>query len=227
MRKLIIKLLFCTILVANGQAYSQEKCTVLLPAIAENYNGQCRRGLAHGEGFAWGDDQYHGNFRNGIPHGSGKYTWANGDVYEGQWRDGKRHGTGTMKFEKDGEIVVLSGIWENDEYIRSERVASYTLGHVLNVERYNIRRTGDGNMVLLTTYEQGRINRNPQNLMFHVNTGSSIITGQSTGYEGVSFPAEIKILYTVADKLQQGATVRVRFEVTINEPGTWEIRIYN
>lgn len=226
--KRMTRIFFCYMLIAAANSgFAQEPCTVLLPAIADNYNGSCRRGMAHGEGFAWGSDQYYGNFRNGLPHGSGKYTWANGDIYEGQWRDGKRHGNGTLKFEKDGEHVVLSGVWENDEFIRSERTAPYTPGHILNVERYNIRRTGDGNMILLTTYEQGRVNSNPQNLNFRLDTGSSILVGQSSGYDGVSFPADVKITYTVADKLQQGAVVRVRFEVIINEPGTWEIRIYN
>jgi len=227
MKNLIFILLCCTTLLANSKAFSQEACTVLLPDIADNYNGECRRGLAHGEGFAWGTDQYYGSFRNGLPHGSGKYTWANGDVYEGQWRYGKRHGTGTLRFDKDGELTVLSGVWENNEYIGSERVAPYTKGHILNVERYSINRTGDGNMVLLTTYQMGRINRTPQNLIFQAGSGSSIVTGHSTGYEGLSFPTDIKILYTTPDKFQQGAVVRVRFEVTINEPGIWEIRLYN
>jgi len=219
-----------TVIVAfslQGFAFSQEPCKVLTPEIADNYDGPCKKGLAHGEGNAWGVDFYSGRFREGLPDGFGKYNWANGDVFEGQWKQGKRNGNGTLKFEKEGKQMELTGIWKDNEYMRSEKIPSYSLGHILNVERYSIRRTGDGNMILLTTYEQNRVNSKPQNLHFQLDTGSSILLGQSSGYEGVSFPAEVKITYNVADKLGQGAVVRVRLEVTINEPGAWEIRIYN
>lgn len=207
--------------------YSQDDCKVLVPEISEKYEGQCRKGYAHGKGHAWGIDQYEGQFRRGLPHGLGKYTWANGNVYEGRWMEGQRHGKGTYSFMKDAEKHVLSGHWQNDEFRGRKKVPAYTRGHILNVERYNIRRTGDGNMILVIVHEQGRINPLPRNYIFRINTGSSIRVGLASGYEGVSFPAEVRITYNMPDKLQQGSVLRVRFEVTINEPGTWEIKLYH
>jgi radial spoke head protein 1 len=208
-------------------ASAQETCQVLVSGLSEGYSGSCKRGLAHGQGHAWGEDFYEGRFRAGLPDGFGKYNWANGNMYEGLWKQGKRHGKGTFRFEKEGEIVELTGNWTEDEFAGSSRIPAYTLGHVLNVERHNIRRSGDGNMILITTYEQGRINPHPQNFLFQLDSGSSIMVGQAIGYENVMFPAVIKITYNVADKLQQGLVVRARFEAVINEPGVWEIKLYN
>jgi hypothetical protein len=206
-------------------AYSQDTCEVLLPGISENYEGNCRRGLAHGQGQAWGVDHYEGQFRRGLPHGLGVYTWENGNVYDGRWEEGMRHGKGTFTFYKDDEKTVLEGIWSEDEFVGHERVPAYTLGHMMNVERYRIRRRDDGNMILVTVEELGRVHPSPRNFMFHIDTGSSITVGQAVGYEGVKFPAQIKINYDMHDKLQVGTFVRVHFEVTINEPGVWEIRL--
>jgi hypothetical protein len=227
MRTLIVVLSFFISHVWYSPVFSQETCKVLVPEISENYEGSCRKGLAHVSGTAWGKDHYEGQFRKGMPHGTGKYTWDNGNVYEGKWKEGMRHGKGTFIFEKDGEKVTLSGIWNNDEFYSEKKIPPYTVGHMINVERYNIRKKGDGNMILATVNEHGRVHPSPKDFMFHVETGSSITLGQASGYENVRFPAKVLITYEIHDKMLQGTMVRVRFEVTINEPGIWEIRFYH
>lgn len=128
---LILLLFICT-----QQLHAAETpCRVLDPDIADEYQGDCKDGLADGHGIAKGRDTYEGDFREGKPHGEGKYAWFNGDVYkgswvegrrngwgvlrrpngsyyEGEWKDGKRHGNGKYKWQ-DG--AYYEGEWQNDE----------------------------------------------------------------------------------------------------------------
>lgn len=221
--KPIIYTLLLLLTAMAARAFSQEACRVYMPGIDQYYEGECRRGLAHGEGNASGDDTYTGQFRRGWPHGEGTYTWKNGDVYEGNWKRGKRHGQGTMTMQEDGEQLILEGKWRNDVFYASKTTPAYAIGHRIHVERYRIKRIGDGNSVVVSVHEHGRQHAAPIDFRFHLDTGSSIQIGQATGYDGVTFPADVKISYTIPDKLGQGAFLRVRFEVKINEPGEWEI----
>lgn len=200
---------------------AKQACKVKVEALSGSYSGDCRRGLAHGQGFAEGVDQYQGRFRNGLPHGQGTYIWANGNYYQGQWRNGLRHGQGAFFFEIDGEKVEQSGVWRNGEFIGETQKAGFIPGHIINLKRYSVNRTDDGNMVLVTYYTHNRITSPPRDYLFQINSGSSIRVGQSAGFEDVIFPATINITYT------HEGLVRVRFEATINEPGIWEIKLYN
>ncbi len=203
------------------EAIGQKQCKVLLEGISETYEGGCRAGLAHGQGVAAGVDRYEGRFRRGLPHGQGTYFWANGDLYQGQWINGERHGEGSFFYSEGEESRELTGRWQNDEFVGERRQTPYTTGHIMNLKRYNLNRTDDGNMVLVTYYTHNRITSPPRDYIFQINSGSSIRVGQSAGFENVIFPAIITITYT------HEGLVRVRFEATINEPGVWEIKLYN
>lgn len=207
--------------------YGQNTCKVLKEPIALTYVGGCRDGLAHGMGKARGIDQYEGSFRRGLPHGRGTYTWANGDVYSGQWRNGKRHGKGTLISTINGEPVKKTGSWVNDTFLGEDGAAAFTIGHIFNLERYAVRRTGDGNRVLVNFYYMGRQGQWPADFDFKIGSGFSQREGLAMGYDGVNFPAKILITYTVPDKLGRGLAIPVRFEITINHPGQWEIRLHN
>ena len=229
MKNLIALLTFVFALSLPSQTVAQDQCKVLIPEIADKYEGRCRKGLAHGRGVAKGEDKYEGRFRSGLPHGSGVYTWANGNIYNGKWRNGMRHGKGIYSYYEDEELKVLSGIWRNDEYVGQEREAAYTRGHMLNISRYSIKesRTSEADEVLLNFYYMGRMGQIPQDLVFRMETGFSHREGLLVGYREVEFPASILITYTVPDKLGQGLRIPVRFEVTINKPGAWVISLYN
>lgn len=202
-------------------------CKVLLEEISESYTGDCRAGLAHGQGVAIGVDRYVGSFRNGLPHGRGTYTWANGDVFEGRWRNGLRHGRGTMTVEIDGRRVSERGSWKDGEFMGKREDAAYTRGHILNLERFTVNRKGEGNRVMVNFYYMGRMGQFPNDFLFRMESGFSHREGLNVGYEEVSFPARILITYSVPDKLGRGLSIPVRFEITINQPGDWEIKLYN
>lgn len=207
---------------------AQEQCKVLIPEIAETYEGGCRDGLAHGQGRAEGIDVYEGRFRNGLPHGRGTYTWSDGRMYDGRWREGKRDGRGTYIDIRDGEESAETGVWQADTFLRERRQRPYTMGHVLNVERYTIRKVDDTpDRIMLTIQQGGTQNRSVRNFMFLMDgTGEAYRSGDQTGYQNVDFPAQCRISYETPDLFRQ-VIIRVLMEVTINEPGDWLISIYN
>jgi hypothetical protein len=222
----LLIILGISLLITNS-TLAQTECRVLDPGIDGTYIGKCRNGLAHGYGVAEAKNRYEGRFRNGLPHGKGTYTWANGDVYTGSWQKGMQHGQGVYTYKENGELKVKNGIWRKGKYIRAIPVKPYSIGQITNLERYSIKRLGDGNKVMVRFLYMGRNGRVPPDFDFKILSGVSLTEGLNTGYEEVSFPTKISIRYTVPDKLGQGLRIPVRFEVEIVEQGNWEISLYN
>ncbi|AGX86191.1 hypothetical protein [Candidatus Symbiobacter mobilis] len=95
-------------------------CLVKDTDIATEYSGDCRNGLANGEGKAIGRDQYVGGFRDGLKYGKGTYTWSNGSHYIGEYRDDKRNGFGvftTPRTAYDNNLKSTLGVWKGDFFI--------------------------------------------------------------------------------------------------------------
>jgi len=88
-----------------------QNCEVLGPeSIIGTYEGDCKRGRAHGEGVASGEAKYIGEFKKGYPEGEGTIEYPNGDIFSGEWEDGKIMGYG-YKIEA---VDTLSGYWKGD-----------------------------------------------------------------------------------------------------------------
>ena len=83
-------LLFSTVISCIYSQDNKDNCKVLMNEISESYQGDCKDGLAHGNGLAQGIDTYEGKFKKGLPYGNGKYAWANGDYYDGRWKEGDK-----------------------------------------------------------------------------------------------------------------------------------------
>ncbi len=225
MRHLILVFLIISF---HSSSFSQSNCNVLVKEISENYEGKCKNGLAHGKGIAKGEDFYEGRFKKGLPHGKGIYKWANENKYEGRWKKGKRHGTGTYYFtNEEGAEETKKGYWKNDTLINNNKTTGYNIGHVINLERYSIKKKDEGKSVSFLFYYMGRMRQLPNDLNIRLRSGMQKTEGYAIVYEEVDFPAQILVTYSVPDKLQRGLMIRVRFEVTIEEPGDWEIKFYN
>ena len=115
MKYLLVALLTC---LAFAPTQAQD-CEVKVPAIADAYDGDCKKGVAHGTGTATGTDTYTGEFKKGLPHGQGIYTWASGDIYDGAFEKGEKHGEGMLVFAETG--LKQKGYWNEDEYIGAEK----------------------------------------------------------------------------------------------------------
>jgi hypothetical protein len=219
---IVIILLFSGII----RSYSQDSCKVLKPEISGKYIGDCKMGLANGKGIAVGINKYEGRFKNGLPSGFGIYTWANGDTYNGYWRNGMKQGEGTYKFKKNGIDSVLTGIWENDQFSRKINPTPYKISIVRDFDKYSITKIRDGNKVSLKLQQMGMQNVNVSDFTFFADNGSYQAIGNTYVYSQVNFPVLIKINYTTKNKLKTSDLYPV-LEVTINEPGEWEIVLTN
>jgi len=225
--KTLLSLLLASLLTfCINTSYSQESCKVLKPEIAVKYEGQCKKGLAHGKGKAEGIDKYEGNFKKGLPHGMGVYTWSTGEIYDGNWQEGKKEGLGKLFYKKDGADSVKIGIWKNDVYYKKNIGRSYKIITARDLDRYSVRRVGDGNEVSIEFFKMGRTNADISDLQIIADNGLYKSVSRKFIYYQLIFPVTIKITYTTTNKTgtQQ---LNVYFEVTISDAGIWEISLTN
>lgn len=113
-----ISTLVIFVLVCSLGVNAQFDCKVKVKALQGQYNGKCKKGLAHGEGAAKGEDTYKGDFKKGYPHGFGVYAYANGSNYIGHYRQGLRDGYGLMNtISEAGDLIQDYGLWLADSLI--------------------------------------------------------------------------------------------------------------
>ena len=147
----LVPFLFSIILVINGNGIEektnipgrllQDQCKVLMESIAGTYEGDCKKGLAHGYGKAVGLDTYEGGFKKGLPHGKGIYSWRNGDVYNGEWSKGKMDGKGELlKFREKEDDLMISGYWLEGEYVGISRYPYKVISKSLTVYQVRFNR---------------------------------------------------------------------------------------
>ena len=222
MKRIIVITLFLFPSILFGQ-----ECKVLVENIRDSYEGECKKGLAHGEGKATGIDRYQGKFRKGFPNGDGLYTWANGDTYKGEFRRGIQDGKGEMNMIILGRDSVLIGYWEDGKYIGEENLPDYTIVQQRNIENIRVTQLNqNGNQVRINFYRLGNRNPNIQNLQTESSEGIGVLRNGIIEYDVDRFPFSGGVTYNTPNKM--GTTVLnviVRFE--INLPGIWNIDITN
>jgi hypothetical protein len=139
-----MKLLILTFLISFTNITKAQNCKVLADSLKGDYAGECKKGLANGQGTAIGADSYSGSWKNGYPDGKGKYIWRNGNWFDGFFKKGACNGEGTLYVAKtdssDGKEV--KGLWENGEYKKTYK-ESYTVKEMSNnIGAVNIRKIG-------------------------------------------------------------------------------------
>jgi len=246
---IIIVSLIASLFLVN-EIYAQQDCKVLYDAINTNYEGSCKKGLAHGKGIAKGEDTYEGNFKKGLPHGQGIYTYAEGDNYKGKWKEGERngygtymdaqggkyigtwksglkHGEGSYYLKMDNRDTVLAGIWKDDKYVGPKPKKPYIITSRRSVDRVTMFRSGDGNRLTIKIMQSGAINSTVIDYRFIWSSGNQLPLGtHARGWENMEFPFEARITYTTSNKLRT-STYIVNVEFIINEPGEWELILHN
>ncbi len=226
MKKAIYLLLFSIIGLGINTLFSQDNCKVLKPEIAETYKGGCKKGLAHGKGFANGTDKYEGSFKNGLPNGKGKYTWSTGEVYDGSWKQGKRNGKGKYTYNVNNVDSVKYGYWKNDLFVKKIVPSPYRVIRKMGLSRYSVRKLGEGNQITFSIMKDGNQSSNYSNLFVNSSNGTPFRSGQKPGVENIIFPVKCNIKYTQANSFNT-SNFEVEFEIEITEPGTWEIILNN
>jgi hypothetical protein len=205
---------------------SQVQCTVLAVKISERYAGECKNGLAHGTGEAWGTDHYAGSFRKGLPHGKGVYTYADSSVYTGMWSKGERHGNGKYTFRYVGKDSIQEGLWTRDKYMgKNETVQGYKVIATKAMERYRVYRYTDGLevRVLLKPMTSGTLD--VSNLQITGSSGyETDFLNSQMEFRNCEFPFKLRVSFNKWSKLK---TVRVdtSIDLEITEPGVWIVEI--
>jgi hypothetical protein len=204
---------------------AQSECKVLVPEISGQYIGKCKKGLAHGNGLAIGLDRYEGDFKKGYPDGKGTYVWSNGEIYIGEWQQGKKQGTGELTYYEEEDTLVISGLWDNNEYIGPVPEKPTVLTST-GIERYSFQRQGDGNQITINLFINGSNNSGVEDLSIITTSGTPFRSGNSQGVQSIAFPLTCKISYYSWNKMHT-SRVLSRFEFKITQPGRWVLNIHN
>ncbi|BBE16416.1 phosphatidylinositol-4-phosphate 5-kinase [Aquipluma nitroreducens] len=208
-------------------SYSQPgNCKVLKPEIATSYSGECKKGLANGNGTAVGTDKYEGKFKDGLPQGNGTYHYANGDVYIGDFKEGMRSGNGKFTFKFLGKDSTYMGMWKEDKLVKKIVPAAYLVSQKQNLQRYTVQKIKTGNRVVFSFMQNGGNNRSLTGLLFTESSGTLINLGQDQGFDNVQFPFNCKVSYSTLNSFRSSNT-DVIFDIQINEPGQWVITLFN
>ena len=188
---------------------SQEKedCKVKGSELKGTYEGKCKKGLAHGLGvfkYSKVDNIYEGRFKKGMMNGEGiVYTMSNGT-----------------------KEIVKKGIWKKNKYVGEKPVKPYRIERLLNVERNTVKKISEiGNKVTFNFLQNGSRN-GIRNLTMTGFSGTRIVDSYYEGYENVQFPFRCIVKYVTYNRFRT-ASYEARYEITIFEPGSWEIGLYN
>lgn len=218
------RLLIIAVIMYGNFIYGQQSdCKVKLTNISGTYIGDCKNGLANGKGTAQGTDFYEGQFVKGLPSGEGIYKWSNGSYYEGQWKDGLREGKGKMVL-KDSVIV---GYWKNDKYVGTKLIPPYIITRNQSVGRSTIKKTTSSEPgIKIIISQSGLDNKSIENFSLTYSSGAEYHSSNIYGIDNVTFPVNVKIEYISWNQLHT-SQFNVVFEFTINDPGSWEVTLYN
>ncbi len=207
-------------------AFGQKECKVMLPEIDSIYDGKCKRGYAHGQGLAIGEDRYEGKFRKGMPHGLGTYTWSTGETYTGRFVEGELDGEGIYTYQTDGRDTTITGIWERNEY-KGPIPEKPKIHQQISIDRINFTKLGDTpDQVMIAFKQNGSRNTDIENHLLTSDSGFEYEVGQSKGFQEVKFPVTITAKYNTWNKLRT-RRVYSAFKFTISEPGNWQVDVMN
>jgi hypothetical protein len=224
-QNVILSFILFFLLFAESATGQNQKCKVLLKTINDTYQGECRNGYAHGEGIALGKDVYKGEFKKGLPHGYGKYVWKGGKkIYEGEWKNGKRSGKGKMIIKKSERDSVITGIWEDNKFVKRKDQDPYEVLRKRGIERVRIYRfEGDAKIEIDLRRHAG--NKRVSDLMVDINSGNLHKNLDPMIVSSPDFPFKAEIYYLAPNKLGS-RTKTCEVDFIINEPGRWVVEIY-
>lgn len=205
-------------------AQEESNCKVLLEAISKSYDGDCKKGLAHGKGVAKGVDTYEGKFKKGLPNGQGKYIWANGDYYKGNWKDGKKNGTGYLYTASEDKGV--KGIWKDDKFVKEIVDPPYKVYSQTGIQGYSFYKDDIKPYKIEVVFQRdGRQTKTIDNDLRLTSSSGAIKTSSGfTGFEYVEFPFEGSIRFVTMNRFNSSNVVcEMKFKIT--EAASWRIVI--
>lgn len=214
-----------TVDIPNTELMHPADCKVLLEQIGDSYEGECKKGLAHGQGMATGEDTYTGEFKKGLPHGTGLYRWANGDSFEGEWKKGLKEGSGKLM---RADSSVQEGFWIEDEYIGEEKepykiIAKSGFIHKITFKRigsepnkvdvYFVQNHRDLSGVVVSDFGKdfGKLIPGTINMLLSVNVDA--------------FPFAGFLEFSARSWITKQMVLDNSFDIQISQPGHWKVTV--
>ena len=209
---------------------NKQTCKVLVPDLQGEYRGECKKGLADGNGSALGKHIYEGEFKRGYPHGEGKYIWAGDDYFVGNFRKGKRDGYGKHYMLVNGKSSYIEGYWKNDEYIGKEKkVQNYSTGRKTGVDRvsYIYKGAGDGTNEIMIKFRRGGSGSRSTitGLSTTASSGELVDQGEKYGFQNVSYPFTASMSFNAPNKMNT-MIILATLNFEIRKEGSWVVIIY-
>lgn len=204
---------------------SNDDCKVYLVNLKGTYKGDCKNGMANGQGEANGFHHYTGSFKNGFPNGEGTYYFKDSSYYKGVFQDGIREGKGEMHYTHTGKLdSVIKGYWSGDIY-RGKRYITYKFDESGKFDRTEVISTAQsGNSI---TFEISTTSGSP---------GSSIPSGLGRVLSLVSLIAVNSTnIVKLSTKFESANTSYLTFEVsgfpillqgTVSDGTTFDLELY-
>jgi len=233
MKKIAVLSLLFFAVVTTG--FSQYSCKVLVKNLQGQYNGNCKKGLAHGEGSAKGVDSYIGNFRKGYPNGFGVYTYKDGSNYIGKFKKGLKDGFGLLNtVTKSGDVVQDYGLWMADSLIvPNDSRALFKVNRSKGISVVDPNLTRDvsvKNQVFINFQQHGVPDKSVVIQDVEISDGKRIDTKKRSlntlvAFEDIKkFPVTIKLKYQV-DKPEKLVPVDCELSIILFTAGRWEINL--
>ncbi|MDH5365761.1 MAG: hypothetical protein OEW67_02175 [Cyclobacteriaceae bacterium] len=224
-----MKLIFCKYILIGIcfiyiiPSFSQDKnCKVIKIGIEETYEGECKRGLANGNGKATGElGTYVGLFKKGMPNGLGKLTYSNDHYYEGKWKYGKKHGEGVLVYPADSTV---RGFWEEDVYI-GEYPSPYKIVSQYGSAKISIRKVNDtGDNIEIIFIRNGMKTQQDVVQLMTQNSSGVLQEGQFLGFQNVVYPFDGRIECQVKNLMHTSNNI-ISLVYKIYEKGKWQVVI--
>lgn len=229
--KRIISFLFAATISITMLA--QNDCKVLVKELEGQYNGECKKGLAHGDGAAQGIDTYIGEFKKGYPHGFGVYTYLNGSNYVGAFKKGIKDGYGLFNDVSSGNLIQYYGLWLSGKLvIPNDARGLYKLDHFKGATMVIpevVRGKEYKNQIFIEFTEKGVPTKTATIESYEISSGEYVKNKdrtlnreiQFTNIEEFPVTLKLKYLYKQVDWRNQDC----EFEVTLFVPGEWTIKL--
>ncbi|SRR5258706_8049317 len=202
--------LFIIIFMNCSLLYAQDRlCQVTSPNLVGKYTGDCKYGLANGEGEAKGVDRYVGSFKNGLPDGKGSYYYGDSVYFKGNFQDGRKEGQGELHYLHKGKTdSVIKGFWSGDIY-KGKKYTTYKLSTTTFFDRTEVIPSDiSGNTV---TFEIATSSGSPNGAPNHLN-GSGFNSGYVLSLSDLSSPSASII--KMATKFETSYKSTVTYELT-------------
>lgn len=197
-----VKIIIVILVLSTSFAYTQQNdsCRVIVKEISGTYKGDCKYGVADGDGVAKGKDTYTGKFKDGFPDGKGTYVYENGNNFTGTWVRGLKSGFGKFIYYVEGKEYVQKGYWKNDEYVGiSNPDEFYKLAIEAGAEdlRCSVKKVQKSGERIYISFAREMSNYIPSNLRITTTSGRVVQEGEHFAIYNYADPNNCTISFTV------------------------------